>query len=93
MRELAESFEIVGHHEHLSEFYRMLYLAILAPYIFPSVKTLLAQPKTLARLLWSPYNAPIADWIGVDPNRTRYADVLRLYVIGSGWTSTRLNRW
>lgn len=93
MRELAESFEIVGHHEHLSEFYRMLYLAILAPYIFPSVKTLLTQPKTLARLLWSPYNAPIGDWISEDPNRTRYADVLRLYFIGSGWTSTRLNRW
>jgi len=91
MAELAEGVESIGHHEHLSEFYRMKYLALLAPYIFPNLKTLFHQPRLLMRLMWAPYNAPIGDWLSDSPDRTRLKDVLKHFAVR--WTAYSFNKW
>ena len=53
MSALAERFQTSSHHEHFAEYFRMKYLFLLAPYIFPKLETLLRQPRLLMRILWS----------------------------------------
>ena len=68
----------VGRHEHLAEYFRIKYLAILAQYIYSPDKEnheLSHWLRFLWRLAWSPYVAPIGEW-GM-PNtvaKTRYSD-------------------
>ena len=71
----------VGRHEHLAEYFRIKYLAILAKYIYLPEKenyelsNLLRHPRFLWRLAWSPYIAPIREWgMPSDATKTRYSD-------------------
>ena len=75
MRECAEPCPRRGAHARFAEHYRVKYLFILAPHIFPDFRALLHQPRTLLRIAWSPYIAPFGEWASKDwARRTRFGD-------------------
>ena len=75
MRECAEPCPRYGSHAHFAEHYRVKYLFLLAPYIFPNYRELLRRPRTLLRILWSPYVAPFGEWASADwARRTTFGD-------------------
>jgi len=75
MRERAEPCPRHGSHTHFAEHYRVKYLFLLAPYIFPEYRELLRRPQTLLRILWSPYVAPFGEWASADwARRTTFGD-------------------
>lgn len=78
----------VGRHEHLAEYFRIKYLAMLAKYIYSPDKE--NRLRFLWRLAWSPYVAPIGEW-GM-PNivaKTRYSDSARH--MRTNWRGLRFN--
>jgi len=92
MSALAERCLIRSHHEHFAEYFRMKYLFLLAPYIFPSFETLLRQPRLLMRILWSPYVASPCEWASECwRDRTSYGDIRRHMTVK--WNANRWNRW
>ena len=92
MSALAERFQTSSHHEHFAEYFRMKYLFLLAPYIFPKLETLLRQPRLLMRILWSPYVAPPCEWASESwRDRTAYGDARGHMSVK--WNKFRWNRW
>ena len=92
MSALAERFQTSSHHEHFAEYFRMKYLFLLAPYIFPKLETLLRQPRLMMRILWSPYVAPPCEWASESwRDRTAYGDARGHMSVK--WNKFRWNRW
>lgn len=91
MATLADSFNIVGTHEHLAEWWKHRYIFVLAPYIFPKLATLWRRPRLAMRILWSPWVAPFGEWASEnDRDRTCYRDSWALANVT--WSGHRLNR-